>query len=69
MYNADNCAERVWVTVCVVLGAGQVCVPGGDKRRGEGFSKADQAHLWRDAKIPAVIIEFADALKVKNNIM
>jgi hypothetical protein len=47
----------------------QVCVPGGDKRRGEGFAKADNPKLWQDARIPAVVIEGADALKIKVNIM
>ena len=47
----------------------QVCVPGGDKRRGEGFAKADAAALWQVAKIPAIIVEFADSIVVKNNLM
>jgi hypothetical protein len=46
----------------------QVCVPGGDKRRGEGFSKADNPTLWQDARIPAIVVEFEDALRIRKNL-
>ncbi|KAG7379559.1 hypothetical protein PHYPSEUDO_008462 [Phytophthora pseudosyringae] len=39
-----------------VGGFDQSCVPGADKRRGEGFAAQDRHALWRHAHIPCVLV-------------
>ncbi|KAE8898904.1 hypothetical protein PF005_g25928 [Phytophthora fragariae] len=41
-----------------VCGGGfdQSCVPGADKRRGEGFAAQERHALWREAQIPCVLV-------------
>jgi hypothetical protein len=44
-------------------------VPGGDKRRGEGFAKSDAEAMWVDARIPAVIVEELDSRRIKHKLV
>lgn len=37
-------------------GFDQSCVPGADKRRGEGFAAQERHALWREAQIPCVLV-------------
>ena len=39
----------------------QLCVPGADKSRGEGFAMTDDATLWKEVRIPVVLLHATEA--------
>jgi hypothetical protein len=43
----------------------QICVPGADKTRSEGFARFDPAEKWSTVHIPVALIHKADADKIK----